>query len=240
MIESIENIEILKRVQSLKSKIDELEASQRRRKQDVQNKKAQIENKQAISEKKHEEKISAQKEIDKKELDLKANEGEIAKYNIQLNSIKTNKEYTALRSEIGAKQADMSILEDELLETMSNLENILQEYSKATEELRNEEESLKDLMKSVEADLKEADAEIEKIKNDQKKYLDSLDEHTLRQYNQLSNIKGGKAVVAVVGNVCGGCSMNITTQTLNLLMSGKELVFCRSCSRILYLDEKNN
>jgi predicted nucleic acid-binding Zn-ribbon protein len=236
----IESIEILKRVQSLKSKIDELEASKKRRKQDIENKKSQIENKKALSEKKHEEKISAQKEIDKKELDLKTNEGEVAKYNIQLNSIKTNKEYTALRSEIGVKQADMSILEDKLLETMSTLENVIQEYSKATEDLRNEEENLKDLIKSVEAEFKETDAESEKIKNDQKKYLDSLDEHTLRQYNQLSNIKGGKAVVAVVGNVCGGCSMNITTQTLNLLMGGKELVFCRSCSRMLYLDEKNN
>ena len=236
----IESIEILKRIQSLKSKIDGLEASQKRRKQDVQKKKDQIEKKKALSEITHEEKFSVQKEIDKKELDLKTNEGVIAKYNIQLNSIKTNKEYTALCSEIGVKKADMSILEDELLETMSKLEEVNQEYSKTTEELRNEEESLKELTKSVEADIKEADAEIEKIKNDQKKYLDSLDEHTLSQYNRLSNIKDGKAIVAVVGNVCGGCFMNITTQTLNSLMSGKELVFCRSCSRILYIDENSN
>ncbi len=236
----IESIEILKRVQSLKSKIDELEASQQRRKLDVQKKKDQIKHKKDLSEKKHEEKISAQKEIDKKDLDLKANEGEIAKYNVQLNSIKTNKEYTALRSEIGVKKADMSVLEDELLETMSKLEKVDQEHSKATEDLRNEEESLKELIVSVEADIKEADTEIEKIKNDQKKYLDSLDEYTLTQYNRLSNIKDGKAVVAVVGNVCGGCFMNITAQTLNSLIGGKDLVFCRSCSRILYLDENSN
>ena len=235
----IESIEILKRIQSLKSKIVELEASQKRRKQDIQKKKNQIEIKKDFSEKIHEEKISAQKEIDKKELDLRANEGEIAKYNTQLNSIKTNKEYTALCSEIGIKKADMSILEDAVLETMSKLEKVNQEYSKATEELRIEEESLKDLMKSVEADIEEADTEIEKIKNDQKKYLDSLDEYTLSQYIRLSNIKDGKAVVAVVGNVCGGCFMNITSQTLNSLMSGKELVFCRSCSRILYLDNNS-
>ena len=236
----IESIEILKRVQSLKSKIDGLEASQKRRKQDIQKKMDQIENKKAYSEKIHEEKISVQKKIDKKELDLNANEGEIAKYNMQLNSIKTNKEYAALRSEIGIKKADMSILEDEVLETMSKLDKVNQEYAKATEELRKEDESLKDLIKSVESDIKEADAEIEKIKIDQKKYLDSLDEHTLNQYNRLSNIKDGKAVVAVVGNVCGGCFMNITAQTINSLMSGKELAFCPSCSRILYLDENSN
>ncbi len=235
-----ESIEILKRIQALKSKMDELEASQNRRKQDIQKKKDQVESKKNISTKKHDEKLSAQKEIDKKELDLKTNEGEIAKYNIQLNSIKTNKEYTALCSEIGAKKADMSVLEDELLETMTKLENVNQEYIKATEEQKKEEVNLKDLIKCVEADIEEADIEIGKTKNDQKKFLDSLDEHTLNQYNRLSNIKDGKAIVAVVGNVCGGCFMNISNQTLNSLMGGKELVFCRSCSRILYLDENSN
>jgi hypothetical protein len=234
----IQKIDVLKRVQSLKNKINELEASQERRKLDVQKKKVQIEKGKDLAEKKHEEKIAVQKEIDKKELDLKSNEGKITKYNVQLNSIKTNKEYSTLISEIGSKKADMSILEDEILNTMSRLEIANQEYEKVTKELRNEEESLNDLIKSVDADIKEADIEIEKIKNEQKKYIDLLDEHSLKNYNRLSNIKGGNAIVPVIGNVCGGCSMNVTTQTLNELMGGEDLVFCRSCSRILYLDEK--
>lgn len=234
----IQKIDVLKRVQSLKNKINGLEASQERRKLDVQKKKVQIEKEKALAEKKHEEKIAVQKEIDKKELDLKSNEGAIAKYNVQLNSIKTNKEYSVLISEIGSKKADMSILEDEILDTMSRLEIANQEYEKATKELRNEEESLNGLIKSVDADIQEADIEIEKIKNEQKKYIDLLDEHSLKNYNRLSNIKGGNAIVPVIGNVCGGCSMNVTTQTLNELMGGEDLVFCLSCSRILYLDEK--
>ena len=234
----IESIEVLKRLQSLKSKINELKESQELRKQDVQKKKTQIEDNKALAEEKHEEKLSRQKEIDRKELDLKTDEGEITKYNVQLNSIKTNKEYTALCTEIGSKKADMSILEDEILNTMSRLESVNEEYNRLQEDLRREEESLKVLIESVDADVRKTDIEIEKIQNDQKKYIDALDENSLKHYNRLSNIKGGKAVVAVIGNVCGGCSMNITTQTLNSLMGGKELVFCQSCSRILYLEEK--
>ncbi len=233
----IESIEVLKRLQSLNSKINELKEYQERRKQDVRKKKIQIEDKRTLTEKKHEEKLSRQKEIDRKELDLKTDEGEITKYNVQLNSIKTNKEYTALCTEIGSKKADMSILEDEILNTMSRLELVNEEYNKLQEDLRCEEDSLKDLIESVDADVKETDIEIEKIQNDQKKYIDALDENSLYHYNRLSNIKGGKAVVAVIGNVCGGCFMNITTQTLNSLMGGKELVFCQSCSRILYLEK---
>jgi predicted nucleic acid-binding Zn-ribbon protein len=234
----IESIEVLKRLQSLKSKINELKESQELRKQDVQKKKTQIEDKRTLAEEKHEEKLSRQKEIDRKELDLKTDEGEITKYNVQLNSIKTNKEYTALCTEIGSKKADMSILEDEILCTMSKLESVNEEYNKLHEDLRREEESLKDLIASVDVNIKETDIEIEKVQNDQKKYIDALDENSLKHYNRLSSIKGGKAVVAVIDNMCGGCSMKITAQTLNSLMGGNELVFCQSCSRILYLEEK--
>ena len=236
----IDKIDVLKRVQSLKDKIKELETSQERRKQDVQKKKDQIGEEKALAEKKQEEKVTVQKDIDRKELDLKTNEGEITKYNVQLNSIKTNKEYSALITEIGSKKADMSILEDEILDTMSKLEAANQGLEKATENLRSKEQSLKDLINTVDAEVKVTDTEIEKIKGEQKKYTDLLDEHSLQSYNRLSNIKGGKAIVPVIGNVCGGCSMNITTQTLNELMSSKDLVFCRSCSRILYLDENSD
>ena len=30
--------------------------------------------------------------------------------------------------------------------------------------------------------------------------------------------------------------MSVTAQTLNQLMSGKDITFCHSCGRILYLD----
>ncbi|MFQ5685967.1 MAG: zinc ribbon domain-containing protein, partial [Candidatus Scalindua sp.] len=210
----IESIEVLKRLQSLKSKINELKEYQECRKQDVQRKKTQIEDKRTLAEKKHEEKLSRQKEIDRKELDMKTEEGEITKYNVQLNSIKTNKEYTALCTEIGSKKADLSILEDEILSSMSRLESVNEEYNKLQEDLRCEEYILKDLIESVDTDVKKTDIEIEKIQNEQKKYIDALDEDSLNHFNRLSNIKGGKAVVAVIGNVCGGCSMNITAQTL--------------------------
>lgn len=236
----IEKFNVLIRLQSLKNKINELELAQEHRKQDIQKKNIQIKREKALTEQKHEEKIAAQKEIDRKELDLKTNESEISKYNSQLNSIKTNKEYTALVSEIGSKKADMSILEDEILIMMSKLEAANQGYEKAKENLKSEDESLKDLTERVNTELRESDIEIEKVKDEQKKYIDLLDEHSLKQYNRLSNIKGGKAIVPVIGNVCGGCSMTVTRQTLNELMSSKDLVFCRSCSRILYLDENNN
>ena len=45
----IDKIDVLKRVQSLKNKVDGLEASQERRKQDVQKKRSQIEKEKTLA-----------------------------------------------------------------------------------------------------------------------------------------------------------------------------------------------
>jgi uncharacterized protein len=233
-----ERIEVLKRLQLLRNKIGELEEYKEYRKKEVQEKKNEIEDKSALSEQKHKEILLTQKEIGTRELELKTDEEQISKFNAQLNMIKTNKEYSALRTEIGCKEADRSLLEDEILNMMSRLEITSKEYRKLTDELKYGEEKLNALIKSVDEDIKKTNEEVRKLQNDQEKYSNLLDEDTLYHYKRLSNVKGGKAIAEVVDNVCGSCSMNITLQTLNLLIGGKELVLCPNCRRILFLNEE--
>ncbi len=234
----IERIEVLRRLQLLRNKIGELEEYKEYRKKEIQEKSNQIKSKSTLCVQKHEEMLSVQKEIATKELDLKTDEEQINKFNVQLNTIKTNKEYSALRSEIGCKEADKSLLEDEILNMMSKLEVISKEHKELTEELKYDEEKLNEFIKSVDEDTKKTDEEIVKLRSDQEKYSNLLDEDTLYHYRRLSNKKGEKAIVEVVDNVCGGCFMNITLQTLNSLIGGKDLVLCPNCKRILFLNEE--
>lgn len=234
----IERIEVLKRLQLLRNKIGELEKCKEYTKKEIQEKNNQMKSKSAFSEQQHEELLSAQKGIGTKELDLKTDEAQINKFKAQLNSIKTNKEYSALRSEIGCKEADKSLLEDEILSLMSTLETTGAEYKKLTEELKHDEEELNEFIKRVDEDIKKTDEEIEKLQNDQEKYSNLLDEDTLYHYKRLSNVKDGNAIIEVVDNVCGSCFMNLTLQTVNLLMSGNDLVLCPNCKRILFLNEE--
>ncbi|MFQ5962835.1 MAG: zinc ribbon domain-containing protein [Candidatus Scalinduaceae bacterium] len=235
----VERLEVLKRLQLLRNKISELEEYREHRKKEIQKEEDQIKSKGYSSEQKHNELLSIQKEIDKKDLDLKTDEEEINKLNVQLNQIKTNREYSALSSEISCKKADKSLLEDDILNLMSKLEIIDKEYKKLTEELKHDETRLKEFIKSVDTDIKETDEEIQKLQSDQEEYSNLLDEDTLYHYQRLSNIKDGKAIAEVVDNVCGSCFMNIRLQTLNSLMGGRELVLCSNCGRILFLNEKH-
>ena len=61
-----------------------------------------------------------------------------------------------------------------------------------------------------------------------------IDEDLLDQYNRLFASKGGNAVVALEHEVCTGCHMKLTTQTLVRVRGAQEITHCEQCGRILY------
>ncbi|MEP9411684.1 MAG: hypothetical protein HRF42_09810 [Candidatus Brocadia sp.] len=234
-----ERIEILRRLQSIDTKLKRLEGDKLYRGYDVQKKQNQIQQKKAELSELGEEVKFIQKNVGSKELDLKSIEAEINKLRLQMNQVKTNKEYSAIKAEIGGKEADKSALEDEILGMMATYEETQQRYKSFEKEIEHEGAQLKELQKQVEADLRVLDTEIDELRKKRDKYAVMLDNDTLQQYNRLVSHKDAVAVVNVVNKVCQGCFMSITAQTLNQLMSGKDLTFCHSCGRILYLDSGN-
>jgi uncharacterized protein len=54
-------------------------------------------------------------------------------------------------------------------------------------------------------------------------------------YERLRQKADGKAVVGARRGACEGCFMDLTSNTINQLMGGDELIRCHSCGRILYL-----
>ncbi|MCR4292957.1 MAG: C4-type zinc ribbon domain-containing protein [Candidatus Kuenenia sp.] len=235
-----EKIETLRRLQSIDSKLKRLEGDKLYRAHDIEKKKGEIK-------KKRDELVGIvrdtknyQKNIGMKELELKTKEGEIDKLNVQMNQAKTNKEFSAFKTEIGGKEADKSLIEDAILGMITKLEEMQQRQSTFGKEIAHEEVLLIELQKKVETDMKAMDAEIAALKEKRNKFASLLDNNTLQQYNRLTNNKDGIAVVGVVNKVCQSCFMSVTSQTINLLMSNKDIMYCHSCGRILYLDDGGN
>jgi predicted nucleic acid-binding Zn-ribbon protein len=153
-----------------------------------------------------------------------------------MNQVKTNKEYSAIKAEIGGKEADKSVLEDEILNMMTRNEENHQKYRSLENEIEHEQSELKELQKQVEANIKALENEIDEQRKKHNEYASMLDSDALQHYNRLVSHKDAVAVVSVVNKVCQGCFMSVTAQILNQLMSGKDLTFCHSCGRILYLE----
>ena len=118
----INQIEALIRLQSTCNKLRKLKQDKEYRFNDVKKNEEQIKGKNEVVLNEAKELKSVQITIDSKELDLKGIEEEINKYKGQQNRIKTNKEFSALKEEIRAKEADKSVIEDAVLEMMNELE----------------------------------------------------------------------------------------------------------------------
>ncbi len=230
-----ERLEVLRRLQSIDTQLKRLEGDKLYRSYDVQKKQNHIQQKKAELSKVSENIKTFQKSVSIKELDLKSIEAEINKLRVQMNQVKTNKEYSAIKTEIGGKEADKSVLEDEILSMMSKNEEMQQRQRSLEKEIEHEQSELKELQKHVEADLKTLENEIAELKKKHNEYASKLDSDALQQYLRLVSHKDAVAVVGVVNRVCQGCFMSVTAQILNQLMSGKDLTFCHSCGRILYL-----
>lgn len=232
-----ERMEVLRRLQSINSKIRQLKKDKEYRRMDVEEKQRQIQQKKAARTEKQKEIKSFQKTIDIKELDLKTKEAEIAKFRGQLNAVKTNKEYSALLLEIRGCEADKSVIEDEILKMLSEWETIDASAGELVKEIDEEEKQLNEYLRTMENEITGFDKEIEALQKDEKEFFALLDEDALYHYRRLVSHKDGIAVVGVSNHACLGCNMGLTSQTINLLMGGDNLVFCQNCGRILYLNE---
>lgn len=231
-----EKTDALCRLQSLDTKLKIVEGDKLYRNYDVQKKLNHIQQRKGELSKTSEEIKTFYKKISGKELDLKSLEADINKLRLQMNQVKTNKEYGAIKLEIGGKEANKSVIEDEILKLMTAYEEMQQRYKSSEKEVKQEELQLEELKKKVDADLKVLEDEILELKKKRTVCETALDKDVLQQYQRLVSHKDAVAIVSVVNKVCQGCFMSITSQTLNKLMADKDLTFCHSCGRILYLD----
>ncbi|MFQ5863114.1 MAG: zinc ribbon domain-containing protein [Candidatus Brocadiales bacterium] len=230
----LDGLELLKKLQSIDNKIQELDKQKKTKLKHLEKEKSQLEDTKALLAEKHEESTNFQKEIDSKYLDLKCIEEEIKKFRSQLFQIKNNREYSALLSEIGGKEADKSVMEDKILSMMSELEGISSKEEDLAKEVEKQEKELAELQVTVEGELAAIDRDIEATQALWRETAQQVNKSSLDQYKRLIE-KDGQAVVEVSGEACGGCFMHITPQTLNLLLRRQELILCQNCGKILYL-----
>jgi len=172
-----------------------------------------------------------------KEGDLEAKEGMIKKYQTQQFQVKTNKEYTALQDEIGRVKADNSIIEEEVINILDQMDAENKKIQKEKEFLKVEEVRLNEDKKRLNEDASRCKAELEVLKKERADLTHRVDKGMLSKYERLIKNRDGLAIVPVSGEACQGCHRVMPPQVINEIRMKKELVFCENCTRILYIEE---
>ena len=176
------------------------------------------------------------KQVQQKNLDLQSNEAKILDLKGKLNTASSNKEFDIIKGQIAADQMANSVLEDEILELMDKIDTKDQEAKDWEAKIKTAYADAK----KVEQDFESAKASLdEEIKECQAAITDAeqiIPADLKVQFSRLTRSHGAGALANVAGKFCSACNVMIEPQLRVELNSGR-LVFCKSCGRLLYMDE---
>ena len=186
----------------------------------------------------------AKEEIDALQKNRKAIESEVqgendhmAKAKTKLPAVKTNKEYTAILSEVDAIKKKVEGLEDKELEIMEVLEE-KQKGLPAIEKKCKEEDVHFQEYKTKKADeLDRVTKEMNPLLAKRETVKSQIDKVIFQRYEKVAKSRGGTAVVSLQENICQGCFQQILPQMVINVKVGESIHQCSSCLCFLYWEE---
>lgn len=171
------------------------------------------------------------------ERDLQAAQEQVKKYQGQLYSVKTNKEYDALQMEIQAQKNRISELEDAILQLISEAEAEQETLGTMRGETETLVERFGEERTALESRLSAVDEDVAVKMDERKRMAMRVENRVLKVYDRIRRNLRGMTVVPVKKGACSGCFYVIPLQVVMQIRQGHRLVSCESCGRILILEE---
>jgi hypothetical protein len=179
----------------------------------------------------------AEVERKKMELDVGTRTESINRLKTQQYQTRKNDEFQAIGHEIQRYEKEIQQIEDQELELMDQLDKMKVEVAAEEKKTATANESFARQKTDMESKDKALEARLAELTKEREEIAAKIDEDLLSRFDRLMASKGDAAVVALEHEVCTGCHMKITTQTVHRVKSGKEIVSCEQCGRILFSAE---
>lgn len=140
-------------------------------------------------------------------------------------------------SEIESLKADKSLIEEEILKLMDEIDILKNGVDEERKSLVTEEKTYNDKKNTVAGRAKEIEAGLKDLEGKRKILSDSIDKKILEKYEHILHGKDGLALVKIQDSSCNGCFMKVPHQVVNEIKMHDRLITCGTCARILYLEE---
>ena len=182
--------------------------------------------------------LDLQKEKKDRELELGSKEDAAKKLQGQLYQLKTNKEYQVMLQQINDAKADVSVIEDKILESMDKIDKARVEIDKEKQALQQQERLFNEQKNKIQIRIKEIDDRISQLDGQRKQIIPDIDPKILPQYQRILNNRDGLAIVPVKDNSCQGCNMHVPPQVINLIRMYERIITCEVCNRMLFIKDE--
>ncbi len=170
----------------------------------------------------------------------------IEKLRGELNSTTTNKQYTAVLTEINSLKEQRGELDEKMLVEMSRVEAIDAELDGLNAKIE-EREATRNV---AEAQLKERQDEVgerlAELETEREQAAAALPGRELELFEELSDQFDGEAMAPLdeidrrrKEYACGECNMQMPFESVSVLLNANDtLVQCTACGRILYMQDE--
>lgn len=180
------------------------------------------------------------------ESEMAAIDERIEKLRDELNNSVTNKQYSAVLTELNTIKANRSEIETQELGELELVESVEVEITTIQSHIE-ERAKVRDL---ADAQLKERKSDIGQrlgeLETEREQAADDVPGKALDIFDELVDIYDGEAMATIEEvsirhreYACGACNIQLPFETVSVLMGGvSTVVRCTACTRILYLQDE--
>jgi uncharacterized protein len=177
------------------------------------------------------------KEADQKQLQLKGNEAKIKDLKGKLNVANNNREYQILKDQIAADQMANSVLEDEIIEALDQIDQFQPKIGEAEKTLAAALARAQQVHGEVDKQEPVLQADIQRLEGELKLSESELPPLVRDVYQRTVRQRGEDALAVIDDGSCGGCHQQVPLNVQAEVRLSHPM-FCRTCGRLLYLPEE--
>jgi predicted nucleic acid-binding Zn-ribbon protein len=168
--------------------------------------------------------------------DLLAAQQRLSKYKEQLMEVKTNTEYHAMQHQIEAANGEVGKIEEQILVSMLELDELNAALKKAEAALKTEEGAIAKERAAIEADAADKARILADSEAERRTIVPSLSRQHLDLFERIMKVRQGIAVALAANGHCSICHVRLRPQVYNTIITNESIVQCDSCQRVLYFD----
>jgi len=232
-----ERLENLWKLQTIDSKLDEIEVLKGELPMEVSDLEDEVVGLDTRIAKLEESIGDIDKEVSNHHANIAEAEKLIERYNSQLDNVKNNREYDALTKEIELQKLEIQLSNKKINDTVGGKEGKEEQLAKATEKREGRIADLDRKKEELEKIIAKTEKEEVKLNKDTDKARKKIEDRLLKAYDKIrKTYRNGLAVVPVRRMACGGCFNKIPPQQIIEIGAMKNVIACEHCGRVLVGD----
>lgn len=145
------------------------------------------------------------------------------------------KEMQDMQEELASLRRRKSTLEDQLLESMIEVESHQEALDDATVTLAAVRSEWEDSQSDLVSERATRQQQLDELLENRDEAASLVEPDNLKIYSKLMRNRRGVAVAELDGQTCVTCGVGQTTTTVQQVRQARQLVYCANCGRILVL-----